>query len=132
MKKLILLGILSLNLLNAENFFYSDGKKVQMQPKISTKSLDSNASSEDVFEYTTTDGKNIKFKNQIIVKCNDNAYCEDDFSDLNLTSYKKIFNNMYLIKLENGEDIFEYCQKLYEKDDIKEAHPNLVRKVLLK
>ena len=72
----------------------------------------------------------VKFKNQILVQCKKNRYCEDDFENLNLTNYKNIGNNTYVIKLDNTQDIFSFCQKLYDKQDIKSAHPNYIRKLI--
>lgn len=114
----------------ANNFYYEFGKKVELKPKATTKSF--NTTAKDVEEYETTDGKFVKFKHEILVNCKENAYCEDDFSDLTLPNYKKIFDNIYLIKLDKNKDIFEYCQKLYEKEDITSAHPNYVRDVTRK
>lgn len=114
----------------ANNFYYEFDKKVELTPQASTKSL--NSTQDNIMQYKTTDGKTMKFRNEILVQCKDNAYCEDDFSDLSLDNYKKIGSTNFLIKLNSTQDIFEYCQKLYEKDDIKSAHPNYIRSIIKK
>lgn len=118
----------------ASNFYYEFGEKVELIPNPTIKSSNSvqTENSKDILEYTTTTGKIVKFKNEIIVKCDKSAYCEDDFSDLSLTNYKKIYDNIYLLKLDSSDDIFTLCQKLYEKTDIVSAHPNYVREVKAK
>lgn len=107
---------------NASNFYYEFDKKVELSEKSSTKAL----LEDGIKEYTTSDGKIKRFKNEILVQCNKGAYCEDDFSDLNLTNFTKIDDTFYVVKLDSTQDIFEYCQKLYEKNDIKSAHPNYI------
>jgi transcriptional/translational regulatory protein YebC/TACO1 len=129
MKYLFIL-LLSLSFSYANKFYYEFDKKVEVQTNTATKSL--NETYSDVQEYTTSEGKTVKFKNEILVQCNENSYCEDDFEDLNLTTYKKIGEATYLITLDNTQDIFSFCQELYEKDDIKSAHPNYIRKLIRK
>lgn len=130
MKSLYLIFLIFTASLSANQFYYEFGKKVEVLPKVSTMSTENTTS--DILEYQTTDGKTLRFKNEILITCKKDAYCEDDFSDLNLTNYKKIFKNIYLITLSSNDDIFEMCQKLYEKDDIEIAHPNYVRNIIAK
>lgn len=133
MRKLLIVTLLVAELF-ASNFYYEFGEKVELKPKTTTQSSTSTQTenSNDILEYTTTTGKIVKFKNEIIVKCSKDAYCEDDFSDLSLSNYKKIYDNIYLLKLDSSDDIFTLCQKLYEKVDIDSAHPNYVREVKVK
>jgi transcriptional/translational regulatory protein YebC/TACO1 len=126
--KYLFIFILSLTFSYANKFYYEFDKKVEIKTNTTTKSL--NQTYDDIQEYTTTDGKTVKFKNQILVQCKKNSYCEDDFENLNLTNYKNIGNNTYVIKLDNTQDIFSFCQKLYDKEDIKSAHPNYIRKLI--
>lgn len=126
--KYLFIFILSLTFSYANKFYYEFDKKVEIKTNTTTKSL--NQKYDDIQEYTTTDGKTVKFKNQILVQCKKNSYCEDDFENLNLTNYKNIGNNTYVIKLDNTQDIFSFCQKLYDKQDIKSAHPNYIRKLI--
>lgn len=127
MKYLIIL-FLSLTFSFANKFYYEFDKKIEVQiDPLTTKSTVQNYN--DIQEYKTTEGKTVKFKNQIIVQCKTNSYCEDDFEDLNLINYKKLNKTTYLITLTNTQDIFTLCQKLYEKADIQAAHPNYIRKL---
>jgi len=116
--------LISLNFcLLANSFYFEFDKKVEIVPKISTKTLNN----DEIQEYTTTEGKTIKFKNEILVECNENSDCTDDFQELNIESFNKISHRFFLIKLNSNQDIFEYCQKLYNKEDIKSAHPNYLK-----
>ena len=122
MKYLLILISLNFSLL-ANSFYFEFDKKVEIVPKISTKALNNG----EIQEYTTTEGKTIKFKNEILVECNENSDCTDDFQELNIESFNKISHRFFLIKLNSNQDIFEYCQKLYNKEDIKSAHPNYLK-----
>ena len=108
----------------ANDFYYEFGKKVEMKPKLQAQSVQTQ---KDVLEYETTEGKTVKFKNEILVQCKKNAYCEDDFSDLTITNYEEIASGFFLIKVENSQNIFTLSQQLHAKDDIESAHPNYVR-----
>ena len=122
MKYLLILISLNFSLL-ANSFYFEFDKKVEIVPKISTKTLNN----DEIQEYTTTEGKTIKFKNEILVECNENSDCTDDFEELNIESFNKISHRFFLIKLNSNQYIFEYCQKLYNKEDIKSAHPNYLK-----
>lgn len=121
--KFILLIFVTFTSLFASNFFYEFDKKVEMKPSLTTQSTSQDA----ILEYETTDGKVIKFKNEIMVVCKKNAYCEDDFSDLSISNYEEISSGYFLIQVESSQNIFTLAQQLYLKDDIKTAHPNYVR-----
>jgi len=124
MKKLLLLSLLS-SLCFASDFYYEFGKKVEMKPKLQAQSL--NTQSNDILEYETTEGKKVKFKNEIIIQCKKDSNCEKVFKDENINNYSKISNAFYLIKLNSSQNIFEYCQKLYTNDSILIAHPNFIK-----
>lgn len=120
--KYILLILVTFTSLFASDFYYEFDKKVEMKPSLKTQSTSENA----ILEYETTDGKKVKFKNEIMVVCKKNAYCEDDFSDLSISNYEEIANGYFLIKVGSTQNIFTLAQQLYLKDDIKIAHPNYI------
>ncbi len=119
MKNLFFL-ILSLNFLYANNFYYEFDKKIEVTEIKESSDL------EGVKEYLTNDGRTVKFANEILVQCKQNAYCNDDFEDLTLTNIEQIDSTFFLIKLDDSQNIFEYCEKLHQKDDIQSAHPNFI------
>lgn len=112
------------NLLLADNFYYEFDKKVELKNVIKSDSLSSN---DEIQEYVTTSGEAVKFKNEILVQCEKDKYCEDDFESLNLSNRTKLSEDFYLIKLDQDQDIFELCQELYNLEDIKSAHPNFIK-----
>lgn len=120
--KFILLILITFSTLFASDFYYEFGKKVEMKPSLKTQSTSENS----ILEYETTNGKEVRFKNEIMVVCKKNAYCEDDFSDLSISNYEEIASGYFLIQVESTQNIFILSQQLYLKDDIKIAHPNYV------
>ena len=123
MKYLLLCCCLT-NLLLADNFYYEFDKKVELKNVIKSDSLSSN---DEIQEYVTTSGEAVKFKNEILVQCEKDKYCEDDFESLNLSNRTKLSEDFYLIKLDLDQNIFELCQELYNLKDIKSAHPNFIK-----
>ena len=123
MKYLLLCCFLT-NLLLADNFYYEFDKKVELKNVIKSDSLSSN---DEIQEYVTTSGEAVKFKNEILVQCEKDKYCEDDFESLNLSNRTKLSEDFYLIKLDLDQNIFELCQELYNLKDIKSAHPNFIK-----
>ena len=124
MKYLLLCCCLT-NLLLADNFYYEFDKKVELKNVIKSDSLSSN---DEIQEYVTTSGEAVKFKNEILVQCEKDKYCEDDFESLNLSNRTKLSEDFYLIKLDLDQNIFELCQELYNLEDIKSAHPNFIKR----
>jgi len=122
--KVLLLTLLAISSLFANKFYYEFGKKVEIDSSIAAKKSFSTTDTNPINQYTTKDGKTIKFKNEILVQCKTNAYCEDDFADLSLSNYKKIGSSYFLITISSSDDIFLIMQQLDAKDDIKSAHPN--------
>lgn len=122
--KYILIYSFLLNVLFADNFYYEFDKKVELKNAVKNNSSVSN---DDIQEYLSTSGQVIKFKNEILVQCEKDIYCEDDFENLNLSNRTKLSEGFYLIKLDSTQNIFELCQELYNLEDIKSAHPNFIK-----
>lgn len=121
MKKIFFL-VLSLNFLYADKYYYEFNKKVEVEE------IQINNSENDIKEYSTKDGRIVRFKNEILVQCKENADCQDEFEELSLDNIEQIDSIFFLIKLDVTQDIFEYCEKLYQKSDIESAHPNFINK----
>lgn len=122
--------LLSLKLFASNQFYYEFDKKIEVLPNI--QALTQNNENSTILQYTTSDGKIIRFKNEILVTCKKDAYCEDDFVDLNITNFEKIAKNIFLVILTSQDNIFQMCQDLYLKEDIKSAHPNYQREIIAK
>lgn len=122
MKNIFIL-IFCTSFIYAQDFYYEFGKKVEVKQGVKSKAL---SSLDDIQEYETLDGKKVKFKNEIILKCNTQR-CEEDFKTLELKNIEKISKNFYLIKLDASKNIFEYSQKLHNLKSVEFAHPNFIK-----
>lgn len=117
----------------ANDFYYEFDKKVELINPLESNTYSLNSQDENntkkIHTYQTLNGKTVKFKNELIVQCHKEAYCKDDFSDLNITNYKEISKRFFLIKVEESQNIFTLAQELHNKEDIKSATPNKLLKI---
>lgn len=119
--KFILTILLFTFSLFANEFYYESDKKVEIKKQIN---IPTSINKDTIFEYETTDGKIIRFKNEIAVRCQAEAYCEDDFIDLSIDNYQNVFGSVYLIKIDDHNLYFDLLRKLHNKSDISSATPN--------
>ena len=126
MRNLLILLLLT-NILFAEKFYYEFGKKVYVEEVVKPESKSLNNENTQIKEYLSTDGKTVKFKNEIIVQCEKDRNCEDDFITLDIKNFYKISKYFYHIKLDSNQHIFEFSQKIQELDSVKIAHPNFIK-----
>jgi len=124
MKYLLTIILLGSSLF-AESFYYEYGKKVYLIPSKESR----NVSQDNVKHFETTDGKKVSFKNQILVKCIDVSKCESTLSNHGLTNFEKLTSTMYLINLNDNDDIFSLSQDLYNDSNIKFATPNIIKNI---
>ena len=80
--------------IGADNFYYEFDKKVELKNVIKSDSLSSN---DEIQEYVTTSGEAVKFKNEILVQCEKDKYCEDDFESLNLSNRTKLSEDFFFL-----------------------------------
>ena len=104
MRNLLILLLLT-NILFAEKFYYEFGKKVYVEEVVKPESKSLNNENTQIKEYLSTDGKTVKFKNEIIVQCEKDRNCEDDFITLDIKNFYKISKYFYHIK----RLFFQFC-----------------------
>lgn len=124
--KYILMSLVLTNLLFGQDFYYEFGEKVYVK-EVTKSQIKSLNTDNEIKEYKTNDGKIVKFKNEIIVQCQKDKNCEDDFKTLNILNFYKISKYFYHIKLDSNQNIFEFSQKIKELDSVKIAHPNFIK-----
>ena len=69
----------------------------------------------------------VKYKNEVLVKCNDNINCQKVLNSYNFKNSSKLTNKIYLIKLDNTKDAKDISKMLEKNKDIKFAHPNFIK-----
>ena len=69
----------------------------------------------------------LKYKNEVLVKCNDNIDCKKILYSYKFKNITNITKTIYLIKLDNSKDAKDISKILKNNSDIKFAHPNFIR-----
>ncbi len=124
MKKLI--GLLFLGLLcvvMANESYYKNGKLVEL---INTHNIRA-TTGVDVNYYKTQKGKKVGIRDQILVQCKENIDCEKLLKSYKLFNYRKITQKIFVVKIENYDEIFLLSRKLFESGDVQFAHPNFIK-----
>ena len=108
---------------NASDFYYQDGKKVEVvkvQEKLNNSS--------DISYYKTSTGHMIGVKNDALVECNEGVDCLKVLSKYETTSIISLTDTIYKVEISKDKNIFKFTQKLYDNANVKIAHPNLRKK----
>jgi hypothetical protein len=124
MKKQIMLMILGLSLTAcADDYYYQYGKKIEL-----TKTYEQRAINHTNVDYfMTKNGHKVGVTKEIIVQCEENIDCIATLDKYHLKDMSKLSDKLFVIKIYDDEDIFEFSQKLYNNNAIKLAHPNFIK-----
>jgi len=125
MKKEIIIGLIGLTLIgNASDFYYENGKKIEVVEIEKSDSKQKKRSSSEVKYYKTAHGHKVGVKNDILVECNEGVNCENILSSYSLLSMSALSDTIFIVTIAKGENVFKFSQKLYSDAKIKLAHPN--------
>jgi len=125
MKRYLLLTLgLSLSL-SATNYYYEYGKKVELQPLNTTRSINN----QDIRYYMRPNGHKVGVNDEIIVQCKDNINCQTQLEKYNFVKISKLSEKLFLVKIDKSQDIFAISQELYNSNSIKLAHPNFTKTI---
>ena len=118
---LIFIGIFSI--LNANQSYYKNGKLVELQNTYSLR----NITTSSIHYYKNTAGNKIGVKNQILVQCKKSINCAELFHTFNLSSYSKLSDKIFIVKVENINDVFSISRALFESKKVEFAHPDFIK-----
>jgi hypothetical protein len=126
MKKQIIISFLGLTLLiNAGEFYYSNGNKVELSKVEVSQTIGSRMLNSRTKYYKTATGKSIGVRDDILIECVANKDCKEVLSKYEITEISQLTDSIYIIKISSDKNVFEFAQKLYGDNNIKIAHPNL-------
>ncbi len=108
----------------SNDFYYNNGKKVEVY-KLNKNRVINN---KNIKYYQTKLGEKIGVSNDILVKCHDNINCKEYLKRFNFIVIKNITDTIFLITISDDQDIFKQSVILYDDNNIKFAHPNLLKK----
>ena len=120
--KFIFPFILLSGILYANSSYYQNGKLVNLTPALNSRTL-----SNSVQYYETRSGNRIGVKDGILVKCNQDIDCMNILKQYNFNNISKVTSTIFLITINNSDDIFKISRDLYHDKKIKFAHPNFIK-----
>jgi predicted adenine nucleotide alpha hydrolase (AANH) superfamily ATPase len=120
MKKIWFILIMA-NILQAQEFYYEYGKKVNLKPISTQRDLNG------IKYYQKAEGVKVGVKDEIILKCKDNISCRDSLLKYQFKSIENLSNTLIIVQIEDKEDIFKIAQELYNQDNIEFATPNFTK-----
>lgn len=107
----------------AKTFYYENGEVVKV-----TK-IDKNRAKGDsgVSHYMTSKGHEVGVNDEVIVECVEGVDCLAVLAGHGLEDVSHLTDTLLLVKLQEGQDVFEVSQELYEDGSIRLAHPNFIK-----
>ncbi len=107
----------------SDNYYYKNNQKVSITPNTSISRSDS---SMDYYE--NEKGIVLGVTDKLIVKLKDTNSLQKYLNKFNLTLEKTLTENLYLLKVENRSLTIDISNRLNEKEDVKYAHPDFIKK----
>lgn len=126
MKKVILLCIVFIYVgCASDKYYYKNNAKAKLSP---VENISRSTSTIDY--YTTANNKKVGVTTKILVKFIDDSNLDNYLLEFNLSLNKKMSENLYLLEVEDKDLTIDVANSLYEKDDIKYAHPDFIKKLI--
>jgi hypothetical protein len=125
MKKKIIMGLIGLSLLSeASDFYYENGKKIDVVKIEKVNTQLKRSSGMEIEYYKTSKGNEIGVKNDILVECKKDENCQEVLSVYEILSIEALSDTIFIVMIAKDKNIFEFSQKLYKDVKIQIAHPN--------
>ena len=119
MKRQILL-LIGLSMLGSSgDFYYENGKKIEVVKIQKKRSSDSS-----VEYYKSEKGHVVGVENDLLVECEEKVNCREVLTAYETISVSNLTDTIYLIRISKDKNIFKFAEKLYNNKKIKIAHPN--------
>ncbi len=129
MKKQILLIFIGFSITAcASDYYYEYGKKIELTK--SYEPYEQRALNDNNIEYyTSKSGYKVGVNKEIIVQCKENIDCRSILSKYSLKDISKLSDKLFVVKIHDDENVFEFSQKLYHDNSIKLAQPNFIKNI---
>ncbi|MBS9778756.1 MAG: hypothetical protein KGV58_00435 [Campylobacteraceae bacterium] len=122
MKKIICFSLF-LSFLNADMYYFKQGKKVFLKPLLHVKR---SISSLDFYE--NENGFILGIDNTLLVAFRDEKNLEKYIKDYDVRAYKNVFGSLYKFSLSDKTQTIKVANELAQKEDIKYAYPNFYKR----
>ena len=126
MKKLIIVFVTFTLCIHSQEYYYKNNTKISLE-KVHMPSTTA-----DIEYYKTEKGILLGVTDKIIVKTTDLTLLESYATELNASIEKKLSSNLYLLKVKDRNQTFNIANALNEKESIAYAHPDFIKKRMLR
>lgn len=126
MKRTLAIAFILSSIVNATNFYYENGEKIEVTQLPESRNFEGN-SSNTITYYKTSKGHKVGVVNEILLKCHTGIVCEDVLKKYETNAIQKLSDTIFLIEVDKDKNIFKVSQTLYEDKDIEFAHPNFIK-----
>ena len=126
MKKIIIICILLTQFVHAtDNYFYRDGKATLLTPLVSIE-----RNFKNIDYYQNERGVVLGVKDTLLLKLQKKENLQNYLNEFNLTLVKTLGENLYLLKTTDKNLTINISNRLSEKEGVKYAHPDFIKKSL--
>ncbi|MEA3315295.1 MAG: hypothetical protein U9Q30_05510 [Campylobacterota bacterium] len=126
-KRVILLLLFISSILSGSNSYYKDGVLVQLDSVSQNRDIN-----DDIRYFQTENGIKIGTTDEILVKCKVDVDCKKLLNRFNIQSSKNLTTNILIVKVTNSSDVFSISRKLFETGLVEYAHPNFIKKRIMR
>jgi len=119
----VLIVLFYVNILDATESYYKNGKIIEVEKLHSNRS----SNNSNINYYKTSTGNKIGVKKELIIECKETSTCPTFLESHNLMNYSNLSDTIYIVKIENGENIFNISKILYETGKVNFVHPNFIK-----
>jgi len=116
--------LITATILQAQNYYYSFGKKDELS---SLKSIRLTKELGKISYFKRSNGQKVGVINTLVTSFKDSADKNSILKELKLTEVEELGAGMVLLKAKNSLAVLNACAKLYESGDVNFAEPNFVR-----
>jgi len=121
---IVIMVLLSLYGVGGEYFYYHHDKKVKLTPK--------KIESHTRWLMKSENGRDVILTNKIIVKTNDKNLLGQYIQEYNASIKKELTNNLFVVITQDVNQTLNLLNTLQHKRGILYAHPDLIRKRVLR
>ena len=111
----------------SDNYYYKNNQKISLVPHNVTLRNSSN-----IDYYKNEKGILLGITDKIIIKVTDESYLRQYTQEFNLTIEKKLSTNLYLVKVSEKNKTLNIANSLNQKEGITYAHPDFIKKRILR
>ena len=128
MKKTIIAFIVLIQFgYSQEHYYYKNNTKVLLKSY-----TPSSRNTSTINYYKNEKGILLGVTDKIIIKVADENYLREYTQEFNLTIEKKLSTNLYLVKVSEKNKTLDIANSLNQKEGITYAHPDFIKKRILR